>query len=162
MVRVEHATIADYDAIYRVMSVTWEDTYHRYFSTERLIEARRVWLDALPLDSALVDPGLLFLLAWDEATLLGFVAARALPSGDLFVLRLYVVPAHQRRRLGTMLLNQAIASYPDAPTIRLDVDAGNQKGLAFWTHQEFRETGRKQVRVAGVTISLIEMAKPLA
>ena len=161
MVRVEHATIADYDAIYRVMSVTWEDTYRRYFSTEQLIEGHRVWLDALPLEVALVDPSLLFLLAWEEATLLGFLAARALPSGDLFVIRLYVVPAYQRRRVGTMLVNLAIVSYPDAQTICVDVDVDNQKGLAFWTNNEGRETGRKQVRVAGVVISLIEMAKPL-
>ena len=161
MVRVERATIADYDAIWRVMSATWEVTYSRHFSTEQLIEARRVWLDALPLDSALVDPGVLFLLAWDEATLLGFVAARALPSGDLYVLRLYVLPAYHRQGIGTMLMSRAIAAFPDAQTLRLDVDAGNEKGLAFWTHHAFRETGRKQVRVAGVTISLIEMAKPL-
>lgn len=161
MVRVEHATIADYDAIYRVMSVTWEDTYRRYFPTEQLIEAHRVWLDALPLEVALVDPSLLFLLAWEEATLLGFLAARAMPSGDLFVIRLYVVPAYQRRRVGTMLVNLAIASYPDARTIRVDVDVDNQKGLSFWTNNEGRETGRKQVHIAGVVISLIEMAKPL-
>jgi ribosomal protein S18 acetylase RimI-like enzyme len=160
MVRVEHATIADYDAIWRVMSETWEVTYSRHFTPEQLIEARRVWLDALPLESALVDPGLLFLLAWDESTLLGFVAARALTSGDLYVLRLYVLPAYHRRGLGTLLMKSVIASYPDAQTIRLDVDAGNEKGLAFWTNHGFRETGRKQARVTGVTISLIEMAKP--
>jgi ribosomal protein S18 acetylase RimI-like enzyme len=161
MVRVEHATIADYDAIWRVMSETWEVTYSRHFTPGQLIEARRVLLDALPLESALVDPGLLFLLAWDKSTLLGFVAARALPSGDLYVLRLYVLPAYHRRGLGTMLMKGVLASYPDAQTIRLDVDAGNQTGLAFWTNHGFRETGRKQARVTGVTISLIEMAKPL-
>jgi ribosomal protein S18 acetylase RimI-like enzyme len=161
MVRVEHAAIADRDAIYRVMRKTWEATYRRYFPTERLIEARRAWLDALPLESELADPNVLFLLAWEEATLLGFVTARALPSEDLYVLRLYVLPAYHRRGIGTLLMNTAIASYPDASTVRLDVDAGNQKGLAFWTKNAFRETGRKTARVADVVITLIEMEKPL-
>jgi ribosomal protein S18 acetylase RimI-like enzyme len=57
-------------------------------------------------------------------------------------------------------MKRVIASYPESATIRLDVDAGNEKGLAFWTNHGFREMGRKQARVPGVTISLIEMTRP--
>jgi ribosomal protein S18 acetylase RimI-like enzyme len=145
-----------------MMRETWEDTYGSYFTAEQLPEARRLWLDALPLESALTDPRLFFLLAWEATTLLGFVAARLLDSNDLFLLRVYVHPAHQRRRIGTMLVNQAVAAFPDASAIRLDVEEGNARGVAFWKQQAFQETGRTRMTVAGVSISLISMEKHLA
>jgi len=162
VIRVERATIAAYDAIHRMMRDTWEDTYGSYFTAEQLPEARRLWLDALPLESALTDPRLFFLLAWEATTLLGFVAAQLRDSNDLFLLRVYVHPAHQRRRVGTLLVNQAVTAFPDALAIRLDVEEGNARGVAFWKQQAFQETGRTRMTVAGVSISLISMEKHLA
>ena len=129
------------------MSETWEDTYGR------------LWLDALPLASALADPNLFFVLAWDETALAGFVVAQLLDSNDLFLLRVYVHPEHQRRGIGTMLVNRAVMAFPDAATIRLDVEEGNKRGVAFWKQQAFQETGRKPMTVAGVSISLVAMEK---
>ena len=159
MIRIERATLAAYDAIHRMMSETWEDTYGCYFTAAQLPEARRLWLDALPLESALADPNLFFILAWDEAALLGFIVAQLLDSNDLFLLRVYVHPAHQRRRIGTMLVNQAVTAFPDASAIRLDVEEGNKRGVAFWKQQGFLATGRKPMTVAGVSISLVAMEK---
>jgi ribosomal protein S18 acetylase RimI-like enzyme len=94
--------------------------------------------------------------------LLGFIAVRALRSGDAYVLRLYVRPSDQRRGVGAALLGAAIAEVPLAPVILLDVEAGNKKAIAFWGKHEFRESGRKNETVAGVEISPIEMEKHLA
>ena len=159
MIRIEHATVAAYDAIHRMMSETWEDTYGCYFTPAQLPEARRLWLDALPLASALADPNLFFVLAWDETALAGFIVAQLLDSNDLFLLRVYVHPAHQRRGVGTMLVNRAVTAFPNASTIRLDVEEGNARGVAFWKQQAFQETGRKPMTVAGVSISLVAMEK---
>lgn len=145
------------------MRETWDDTYGAYFAAGTLPTARRLWLDALPPESALQDPSIAFLLARDDArALLGFIVIRALRSGDAYVLRLYVRPSDQRRGVGTTLLAAAVAQFPLAPVVHLDVEAGNQKAVAFWNKHEFRESGRKKEMVAGVAISLIEMEKRLA
>jgi len=69
---------------------------------------------------------------------------------------------YQRRGDGAAPLGAALAEVPRAPVIRLDVEAGNKKAVAFWDKHEFRESGRKKETVAGVEISLIEMEKRLA
>jgi ribosomal protein S18 acetylase RimI-like enzyme len=145
------------------MGETWDDTYGAYFTVDTLPTARRQWLDALPLESALQDSGIAFLLAWEDAhTLLGFIAVRVLRSTDIYVLRLYVRPSGQRRGVGTTLLRAAIAEFPVAPVVRLDVEVGNKKAVAFWDKHQFRESGCRKEMVAGVEISLIEMEKRLA
>jgi ribosomal protein S18 acetylase RimI-like enzyme len=163
VIRIERATSSSSDAIAHVMRETWDDTYGAYFTTDTLLTARRLWLDALPPESALQDPSITFLLAWNDASVLvGFIAVRALRSGDAYVLRLYVRPSDQRCGVGAALLGAAIAEVPLAPVIRLDVEVGNKKAVAFWDKNEFRESGRRKETVAGVEISLIEMEKHLA
>jgi ribosomal protein S18 acetylase RimI-like enzyme len=160
VLRLERATSPERDTIYRLMSETWEDTYSAYFSERNILEARRLWLDALPLESALDDPSVFFELARDEGdTLVGFIAARLLSSKDLYVLRLYVHPAHQRLGVGSTLMFAALSAFPQVPAIRLDVEEGNRKGMAFWKKHGFLEIGRKQLEVAGIVIVLIEMEK---
>ena len=158
MIRLERATDAASGGIYRVMRETWEDTYGRHFSADQVEEARSTWLDALQLESALEDANIFFELARDETSkILGFVAARTLSSTDLYVLRLYVHPEHQRRGIGSALMNAVRIAFPKSG-IRLDVEERNDKGMAFWQQQGFQQTGRKEAVVAGVVIRLIEMA----
>jgi len=162
VLRLGPATAAAYDAIYRLMSETWERTYAGYFTEHNIQEARRQWLDALPLKSALDDPSMFIELAWDDSDrLMGFIAARLLSSDALYILRLYVHPAHHRLGVGSALMRAAVAAFPRVATIRLDVEEGNGRGRAFWTQQGFHLTGCKHVPVAGVMITLIEMEKHL-
>jgi hypothetical protein len=58
-------------------------------------------------------------------------------------------------------LNPAVTAFPDASAIRLDVEEGNARGVAFWKQQAFQETGRTRMTVC-VSISLISMEKHLA
>jgi ribosomal protein S18 acetylase RimI-like enzyme len=60
-------------------------------------------------------------------------------SKELYLPRLYVHPEYQRRGIGSALLDAAIAAYPDATIIRLDVEQQNAKGLSYWRKQQFVE-----------------------
>jgi ribosomal protein S18 acetylase RimI-like enzyme len=62
----------------------------------------------------LADPNLFFVLAWDETALAGFIVAQLLDSNDLFLLRVHVHPAHQRRGIGTTLVDRAVSAFPNA------------------------------------------------
>ena len=89
-------TVADADAMHQLTTVVWAG--RRFFSMPTL-ESYRGWVrDA--------DPRLM-LLAWQEATLIGYVAAREDPTG-VEIVDIQVHPHHRRRGVATALLARVV------------------------------------------------------
>ena len=69
------------------------------------------------------DPAIYFAVARDDrGTIAGLTTVRHVDSDTLFMSRLYVHPAHQRRGIGARLLNEAICAFPGAKIVRLEVE----------------------------------------
>jgi ribosomal protein S18 acetylase RimI-like enzyme len=82
-------------------------------------------------------------LADESGVIVGHIFAHQRRAPALTIARLYVLPSHQRRGIGERLIEAAIARHPACKVIRLDVEADNEKGLAFYRKQGFAVAGEK-------------------
>lgn len=63
-------------------------------------------------------------------------------SGKAIALRqLYVLPRHQGRGVGRLLLDEVIDSFPNAELIRAEVEPANLRAVAFYKSNGFLESG---------------------
>jgi ribosomal protein S18 acetylase RimI-like enzyme len=76
----------------------------------------------------------------DESGIVGMVTARG-RRDHLEIARLYVHPESQRRGAGTRLLAAARDAFPDLGRVRLEVEAQNPKGRAFYAKLGYAEVG---------------------
>jgi N-acetylglutamate synthase-like GNAT family acetyltransferase len=84
-----------------------------------------------------------FLVAEARGAIEGTVSA-TFDGAELVVLnRLYVRPARQKAGFGTALLEAAIAQFPQARLMRLEVDRGNRTGKAFYARHGFTESAER-------------------
>jgi len=92
------------------------------------------------LRALLSRPNSEFLAADDGTAICG--AAYAEVSGDVATLRLlHVRPAMQGRGVGGLLLDEIEGSFPQANRLRLEIDEGNAKAVAFCVGQGFTRVG---------------------
>jgi ribosomal protein S18 acetylase RimI-like enzyme len=75
-------------------------------------------------------------------------------GGQVTLKQLYVLPGLQGRGIGGMLLDEVIESFPEASTIRLEVEEKNTKAVAFYEANGFVRTEEVGVRArdAGNTL----------
>lgn len=116
---------------------TWHDTYDRLIGAERVTELTDSWHSPEALSRQLAMDGTAFLVARDGGAIAGHLFADGRHMPVLLVRRVYVRPARQRQGIGTRLLQAAAAAFPQAEAMRLDVEADNAKGLAFYRREGF-------------------------
>ena len=161
MITVERAKSEDVDSIKRVLSETWMDTYADHLPRSTIEYVTTNWHDPNMLRSQIENPGDYFAVAKDEGNVTGLVTVVSVGQNELYLTRLYVHPQHQRRGIGTDLLNAALAAYPDAKTIRLEVEQHNTKGLSFWRKQKFVEVGTRIEQIGTDRMAVITMERRL-
>ena len=95
-------------------------------------------------------------MAGYSGRLIGHAFARVPQPGVLFLSRLYVLPSWQRRGVGTRMLEAVVERHPGAAWMRLNVEAENGKGVAFYRRHGFTVAGE---RTEG--LRSLQMEKPL-
>ncbi|HWT30183.1 MAG TPA: GNAT family N-acetyltransferase [Propylenella sp.] len=120
---------------------TWHDTYDGLVGAETVTRITDEWHSVEALSRQLDLPDTAFLVAETGSRIAGHVFANARELPVLVIARLYIRPSCQRRGVGKALLEAAVACYPRARTIRLDVEADNPKGNAFYRGEGFRPAG---------------------
>ena len=162
MVKIERARVEEAQEIKQVLSETWVDTYGPFLSQETIRKVTSAWHDPKLLASQIKDPGIFFGVAKDENDrILGLVTARKRDTDTVVIFRLYVHPQHQRKGIGSRLLEEAALAFSGARRIQLEIEEQNHKGLAFYLKQGFTEIGRKEERVEDEVLKVIEMEKRL-
>jgi ribosomal protein S18 acetylase RimI-like enzyme len=161
---ISRASPADADAIAALLHTCWADTYGSFLSADALNTIATEWHSPDVLRRQIGDPRTLFLVARpDPLTIVGIATAkRSRDETVLTVLRLYVLPNHQRRGVGTELLNKVLAASPRTRRVELEVAEGNPTGLSFWIKQGFRPCGRTQAKAGSTAIPLIAMEREVA
>ena len=56
--------------------------------------------------------------------------------------QLYVRPQHQGKGIGGMLLDEILTSFPNAESVRLEVEEANMRAVAFYQAHGFSHAGR--------------------
>ena len=140
---VRTAGSGDIEAIRSLLVETWHDTYDAIYGSARVTEITDEWHSIASLTARLDKPHSEFLVADDGEAISGVAFAAAIDGGKTVMLRqLYVRPAFQGRGIGGMLLDEVESCFPDANTVRLEVEEANKKAIEFYLAQGFAQSGR--------------------
>jgi len=160
MVTIQRAKVEEVQEIKQVLSETWMDAYGSFLAQDTIRKVTTVRHGPERLASQIQKPNVYFGVAKDkEKTILGLVTARKQDDDTVVMDRLYVSPQYQRRGIGRMLLEESIIAFPGITRLILEVEEQNKVGLSFYQKQGFSETSRKEVRVEGDILMVIEMEK---
>ncbi len=158
MITVQPAKVDEIQQIKQLMRETWIDTYQTFIPVEVIYKITTLWHKPETLAAEIENENVCFAVAKDENNaILGLLTAARSSDDIVYIGRLYVLPAHQRQGIGVKLLEACIAAFPGARQLRLDVEAENSNGLAFYHKQGFTELGRKQATIEDITLTVIEV-----
>lgn len=133
----------DLEAISALLSDTWHDTYDRIYGTDKVSEITASWHSRQALERNLAQLTSEFIVA-DDGTRIGGVAFASWSdpeSKQVTLHQLYVHPACQGQRIGAALLDEIIDAFPDANTLRLEVEPANEKAIGFYRANGFEKVG---------------------
>ena len=141
---VRTASTRDLPAVRSLLVETWHDTYEAIYGPDRVAAITDEWHSLKALGNQMQRPKSEFLVA-DDGTRIGgmaFAAMEADAHGVLTLYQLYVLPSFQGRGIGGLLLDEVESCFPEATTLRLEVEEANAKAVAFYLAQGFSQTGR--------------------
>jgi ribosomal-protein-alanine N-acetyltransferase len=90
----------------------------------------------------LSSPYGLYLVIEDRGEVFGQIGVRHV-LGELHITTLAVRPEYRRRGHARALIGAALAAFPDASHVHLEVRPTNVKAIALYESLGFRETGRR-------------------
>jgi ribosomal protein S18 acetylase RimI-like enzyme len=144
-VLVRPARSDDLSAVRDLLVTTWHDAYDALIGANKVTEITDSWHSVENLARQLAVPDTSFLVAEEEAAIVGHAFANARHRPVLFLTRLYVRPDRQRHGIGTRLLAEAIERHGGCDRVRLEAKAGNGPAIAFYQRRGFRSVGEKTV-----------------
>ena len=158
------ATPSDADDIASLLGASWGATYGSFLTPDELSTVAREWHHPDRLRRQMSNTRVGFLLArTDTGVLVGIATVKRSDDGaTVSVLRLYVLPDYQGQGIGSQLLDRALAAFPNAQRIELQVAEGNPSGLSFWTKRGFRACGHDEARIGDIRLALISMERAVA
>ena len=134
---VRPATAADLDAVRALLHVTWHQVYDGILGPDSVDEVTARWHAEALLAGQLDAPRSSFLVACDGGLLVGHGFAYMREPATLVISRLYVLPSHQGRGIGLLLLGALQELHPEAGTLRLFTAAENPRAVAFYRREGF-------------------------
>jgi ribosomal protein S18 acetylase RimI-like enzyme len=142
---VRTASERDLEAVRALLVETWHATYDPIYGAAKVTEITDDWHSLPSLKARLTRPNSEFLVADDGVQLGGMAFAAARDDGEVVMLhQLYVRPTMQGRGIGGMLLDEVIASFPEAHVLRLEVEEKNAKAVAFYLANGFVQSSRTE------------------
>ena len=135
----------------------------RSTAPERVTAITDDWHSLRSLQARLVRPRSEFLVADSGGELGGMAFAKAGEDGKILMLhQLYVRPAYQGHGIGGMLLDEILNCFPEAETVRLEVEEANARAIAFYEAYGFTHAGRTAKCGGGQSgIPALVMERPL-
>lgn len=133
----------DVAAIRQLLAEAWRDTYLPLHGEDTVRRLTAAFHAPAVLEGQVDRPNAEFLVADDGQRLGGVAFASSAEEGKhVTIHQLYVRPGMQGRGIGSMLLDEICDSFPDATRFRLEVDAVNDRAIAFYISQGFLEVGK--------------------
>lgn len=144
----------DIPAVTALLHETWHDTYDALMGPEAVERMSQSWHRPEALARQLSARGSRFLVAESGAALVGHAYARITQRNTVFLARLYVDAAHQRRGIGTELLVHMLPYFPGAQSMELSVVKQNVGAVGFY--QRYGFTIRGESVEDGVALLLMQ------
>ncbi|RRI00907.1 GNAT family N-acetyltransferase [Mesorhizobium tamadayense] len=160
---VRTASERDLAAVRALLVETWHATYDAIYGAERVTAITDDWHSIASLKARLTRPNSEFLVADDGKRIGGMAFAAATTDPKIVLLnQLYVCPDCQRQGIARALLDEVEASFPEATTLRLEVEEANAPAIAFYEANGFRPAGSTADCGGGSGIPALIMEKRLA
>lgn len=134
---IRDAEAADIAAVRALLVETWHATYDAIYGWQRVAEITNAWHSPENLGAQLARGEGCFLVALIGEEIVATASARREPDHAALLTRLYVLPRHQGQGVGRTLLQVALACFPDAPVVRLEVESQNEPAIAFYERMGF-------------------------
>lgn len=139
---VRTASERDLETVKALLAETWHATYDAIYGVGRVGEITSEWHSLAALKARLTRPHSEFLVADDGKMIAGMAYAAASSDAKVVVLhQLYVRPQNQGAGIGRMLLDEVEQCFPEAQTLRLEVEEANAGAIAFYGANGFVHAG---------------------
>jgi ribosomal protein S18 acetylase RimI-like enzyme len=138
LLAIRDVAAPDIPAVRDVLVATWHATYDARLGRDKVAEVVAAWHSVPRLTAQIGQPETAFLLAERCGRVVGTAHADRREDGSVRLGRLYVLPGEQGTGIGRRLLDAALARFPDAARIWLEVEPGNAPAIAFYERQGFR------------------------
>jgi ribosomal protein S18 acetylase RimI-like enzyme len=139
MMWVRTASERDLAAVKTLLAETWHATYDGIYGVERVDEITSDWHSLESLKARLSKPHSEFILCEGENGIAGMAFASQTDPGFVMLRQLYVLPNAQKNGVGSLLLDEIIAAFPDGKSLRVEVEAANAGALAFYQAKGFAQ-----------------------
>jgi ribosomal protein S18 acetylase RimI-like enzyme len=146
----------DAEDLHELLRMTWADTYHGILSDSVIETASSVWHSTETLRRQMKNTDILFAGYREDGRLIGMVRAAMIDDTTARIFQLYVLPAGQRRGVGTKLMDYSVAHFGGARNFILDVAKGNEKGLSFYRRYGFAFPRESTMKVGKEEIQNLE------
>lgn len=154
---VSSATLADVSAVQDIARRTWSATYTDLIPEEVQKRLLATWYSTGALEGQIRAGETLFLVArWGEQPV-GFAQFVRVSASEAGLLRIYVLPEFQNRRVGSELLSAGLEKLKDRGVGKLtvDVERDNRIGRRFYRQKSFTEVGESTADFGGHRVPLV-------
>lgn len=158
MVQIRHAVLADVEALSRLATTVFRDTYGAVIPEEVLATYLARVFAPSTFSTMLTEAVTILLVASDREGAIGGYCKLVKPSpphSAVELVSLYVDPRKQGRGFGKRLMQQALtwAATHRYTTMQLAVWQENQRALRFYRQFGFTIVGKTEVVVGGIFFS---------
>jgi ribosomal protein S18 acetylase RimI-like enzyme len=141
---IRTASERDLPAVQKLLAICWHDTYDGIYGKERVSAITADWHSMPSLKARLARPYSEFIVAEGEGGIAAMAYASQSEPGFATLHQLYILPEAQRRGLGSEMLGEIEAAFPDAKALRLEVEAANEKAVRFYARHGFETVSRTE------------------
>ncbi len=141
----------DLEELRQLLRTCWLDTYTGLLSDSVIQTAITVWQSEETILRGLRNPRAFYSGCFEDGKLVGMVSAGKTDENAVRIFQLYVLPSHQRKGIGSKLMDVAIKQF-GARKVVLEVEEGNEKGIAFYSKYGFRYPRKTTVKIEGEEI----------
>ena len=131
-ISLKPATLDDVNTIARLAHVIWHAHYPPIIGLEQVNFMLEKMYHHTVLSKHILEGPQAFFIIQNNQESLGFIAFEQKEPGELYLQKLYVLPEMHRKGIGAAALRAAIAQYPQAQLIRLQVNRQNYTAINFY------------------------------
>jgi ribosomal protein S18 acetylase RimI-like enzyme len=141
---IRTASERDLPAIQKLLGVCWHATYDEIYGARRVSAITADWHSLQSLKARLAKPYSEFIVAEGSDGIAGMAYASQSDPGFVMLHQLYILPDAQGQGLGAQMLGEIEAAFPDAKSVRLEVEAANEKAVRFYGRHGFETVSRTE------------------
>ena len=136
MIELVPATTNDYRAIHAIAERVWEKHYIPNIISQQQMDFMMEWMYSLDSLVKQRDEGATFFMIKNDGSTAGYISIND-TNGELFLNKFYIDNEYQRLNIGSEILRLALAEFPQATNIRLQVNRNNFKAINFYFKNGF-------------------------